>query len=301
MIEALYSKAPHSALYTPLCKVRHVLRDCSYLVSTDGKRLSAVVAYSDDAIELTWALPGRAETLRNLIVQVRHRLKSLTFVPVLETGRRSWSEMLSLQVIGRYFRAKYMQALPGRTDSPPGFSIRTVDPRADLPVVADLMNAAYPSLPRFMDVERLQAMLQTDYYYADAWIFLHDEAIDRPIGVGISGHCAQADEGFIDWVQVLPRYQHRGLGKLLVMESVRRLAAAGCITVSGTLDAPFAMGDLYENCGFGQFRHWSLLGEPAEAAGREAGWPGIQTPAPISPAPPEVTTEKPRPRPTDEP
>ncbi|MFH1143237.1 MAG: GNAT family N-acetyltransferase [Candidatus Eisenbacteria bacterium] len=252
-------------LYTPLCKVRPVLRGCSFLVSTDGRRLSAIVAYGEDSIELTWGLPGRAETLRNLIVQVRNRVRSLTFLPVLETGRRSWSEMLALQVLGRYFRARYVEAVPGHIQAPPGLRIATIDPSTDLPAVVELMNAAYPSLPHFMSLERLRAMIAADYHYADGWFFLRDEEQNRPIGLAISGHCSQTDEGFIDWIQVLPRYRQQGLGAMLVQESVRRLAAAGCITVSGTLDAPFAMGDLYKKCGFGQFRQWTILGQPARA------------------------------------
>lgn len=266
LIEGFYRKAPHLTLYTPLCKIRHVLQECSYLVSTDGKRLSAVVAYDRDAIELTWGLPGHAEILRNLIVQVRNRLKTLAFLPVMETGRRSWSEMLSLQVLGRHFRAVYMEAVPGPVQLPSGLRIIPVDPSSDLQGVVDLMNAAYPSLPRFVDRARLEEMTRAESYYADGWFFLQDDGIGRPIGVAVGGYCPQTDEGFIDWVQVLPRHRHQGLGGLLVQELVRRLAAAGRITVSGSLDAPFAVGELYANCGFGQFRQWTLLGQAPPAA-----------------------------------
>ena len=89
----------------------------------------------------------------------------------------------------------------------------------------------------------------------------------------------------IDWIQVPPRHRHQGLGSLLVRESVRRLAAAGCITVSGSLDAPFAVGDLYKNCGFGQFRQWTILGRAGKAgAPRMPNSPGGPV-IPRAPAP----------------
>jgi len=271
LIEPLYKKAPHLTLYTPLCKVRDVLMGCNYLVSTNGRRLSSVVAYGDDSIELTWSVPERAETLRNLIVQVKNRVPTLTFLPVMETGRTKWNEELSLQVLGRCFRAIYEGPKPGPVSVPAGLRMLTVDPEKDLPTLADLMNSAYPSLPRFIDAERLAVAARAPSYYADGWFFLCDETLARPIGAAVCGYCGETDEGFIDWVQVLPRFRGRGLGVILAREAIRRLAAAGCITVSGSLDAPFAVGELYADCGFGQFRQWSILGQPAVARAPVSG------------------------------
>jgi hypothetical protein len=98
LIKALYEQSPHAALYAPFCKVRAKLEACEHLVSTDGRRLSAVLSFADDSIEFTWSLAGRALSLRNLIAQAQRRMGTLTFVPVLETGRKSWSEMLGLPV-----------------------------------------------------------------------------------------------------------------------------------------------------------------------------------------------------------
>ncbi len=87
LTKTLYAQAPHATLHAPYCKVKHLLAGCQFLVSTDGKRLSAVVAYTNDSVEFTWSLAGRSETLRNLIAQVRRRLARVTFLPVMETGR----------------------------------------------------------------------------------------------------------------------------------------------------------------------------------------------------------------------
>jgi len=265
LIEGLYRRAPHATLYTPLCKIRDVLRGCHYLVSTDGERLSAVVAYTDDAIEATWALPGRAEILRNLIAQVQRRLEALSFLPVMETGRRSWSQMLGLQVLGRYFRARHVAPLPGPPTIPAGFRLVTVDVAKDLPAVVRLMNMAYPSLPDFVDMRDVEGMTSAPYHFPDGWFFLREETHRHPVGMAVNGYCPDSDEGFIDWIQVLPRYRRHGLGSLLVTESIRRLAAASFITVSGSLDAPFAVGDLYRKCGFGQTRQWTILGKQASS------------------------------------
>ncbi len=265
LIKTLYTQAPHATLYTPLCKAAPVLQQCHYLVSTDGERLSAILAYTSDSIEFAWSLPGRAETLRNLIVQVKRRLKVLSFVPVMETGRRSWSEMLGLQPLGRYFRALYCGPAPVAPVLPPDLEIVSCESDADLENAAALMNAAYPSLPRLASVEGLRQMTRAAYYYPEGWFFLRDRRSGRDIGLAVNGYCRDVGEGFVEWVQVLPAFRQRGLGVLLVQESVHRLRASRCITVAGSLDAPFAVGDLYEKCGFAQTRQWTILSQRVTA------------------------------------
>ena len=146
LIKALYREQPHAALYAPLCKVRDVLVQCRYLASTDGQRLSAAVAYTDDSIEFAWALPGRAETLRNLIVQARHRLRQVTFVAVMETGSRSWSQVLGLPILGRYYRSYMATPESSDVELPDEYRFLPIDPATDAEQAATLLNHAYPSL-----------------------------------------------------------------------------------------------------------------------------------------------------------
>jgi ribosomal protein S18 acetylase RimI-like enzyme len=173
--------------------------------------------------------------------------------------------MLKLRVLGRYFRARHIAPLPGPPAVPAGFRLTGVDAARDLPDVVRLMNMAYPSLPDFVDLRDVEEMIGAPYYFPDGWFLLREETHGHPIGLAVNGYCSDSDEGFIDWIQVLPRYRRRSLGSLLVTESIRRLAAASFITVSGSLDAPFAVGDLYSKCGFGQTRQWTILGRPSRA------------------------------------
>lgn len=265
----LYTQGPHAALYTPLCKVMDVLEECQYLVSTDGQRLSALVAYSDDSIEYTWSLAGRAETLRNLIVQVQHRLGALPFLPVMETGRRSWSQLLGLPLLGRYFRAYLPKPTPPQVGVPAGFEIIPFNPQEDVEEANRLMNHAYPSLRRLTSPGRLREMMQTSFYFPAGWFFLRHEVSGRRVGLAICGYGQEMEEGFIDWIQIAPRFRHQGLGAVLVRESIRRLCdKSRFITASGSLDAPFVLGELYSECGFEQMRQWTILGQSSGVADR---------------------------------
>ena len=59
-------------------------------------------------------------------------------------------------------------------------------------------------------------------------------------------------EGIIEWVQVLPEYRGRGLGKKIVDVLLNRLKSIGAsfVTVSGNLDNTSKPLELYRKCGF---------------------------------------------------
>lgn len=270
LIRTLYDRAPHTTLYTPYCKIRERLETCSFLGSTDGHRLCAALAYSSDTIEFSWAANGRRGTLQNLLAALLRRIGTPTFLPLIEGGRRSWSRRLELPLRDRCFRALHGGDTPAAGELPAEYRFEDCDPARDLPDAARLMNAAYPSLPRFMTPERLRGMIEKDYYFAPGWFFLTDRTRQR-VGLAISGYDREMDEGFIDWVELLPRLRQRGLGRLLVCESLRRLASARWVTVAGSLDAPFVAGGLYRRCGFHQTAHWSILGsQKTTREGRDA-------------------------------
>jgi ribosomal protein S18 acetylase RimI-like enzyme len=250
--------------------VRGRLEACQHLVSTDGQRISAVLAYAGDSIEFTWSLAGRALSLHNLITQAQRRTGGIRFLPVLETGRKSWSEMLGLSVLGRYFRAHMPvpQAPPG--EMPEGYAFTGFDPERDLEVAARIMNAAYPSLRRLATPEKLKRMTQAPYHDPSGWFFLVEAQGSQPVGLAISSYCSEMREGFIEWIEVIPRLRHRGFGSLLTHECIRRLAVkARFVTTQGSLDAPFVHGGLYRKCGFDRIRQWTILGLPGGADGRE--------------------------------
>lgn len=269
LIKALYRERPHATLHMPFCKVRDVLERCHFLASTDGLRLSAAVAYTEDSIEFAWALPGRAETLRNLIVQARHRLKQVSYLAVMETGSRSWSQVLDLPILGRYYRSCFRDPRPPEVNLPRDFSFVSLDPERDAGRVTDIIHRAYPSLRRLVTAEQLQAMAKLAFYQPEHWFFLRHDGSGETVGVALGGFCSEMEEGFIDWVEVVPRFRGRGLGRCLILESIRHLCGSSrFITWTGSLDAPFVVGDLYKHCGFTRTRQWTVLGEGTRSTAR---------------------------------
>jgi ribosomal protein S18 acetylase RimI-like enzyme len=170
--------------------------------------------------------------------------------------------MLGLPVLGRYFRAHLAVAEAPASSIPSGYAISNFDPDRDLEAASRLMNAAYPSLRQLMTPEKLRRMAEAPHYDPRQWFFLIETSSSQPVGFAIHGYCDELREGFIDWIEVLPRLRHRGFGSLLTHECIRRLAdRASFITTQGSLDAPFVHGDLYKKCGFERIRQWTILGQ----------------------------------------
>ena len=77
---------------------------------------------------------------------------------------------------------------------------------------------------------------------------------------GIAEFDEVCQEGIIEWVQVLPEYKGRGLGKKIVDVLLNRLKSIGAsfVTVSGNLDNTSKPLELYRKCGFAGDDIWYI-------------------------------------------
>jgi ribosomal protein S18 acetylase RimI-like enzyme len=86
------------------------------------------------------------------------------------------------------------------------------------------------------------------------WLWVRSRASDEVVGLGISTYQPCIRECYLDWIQVLPEYQGRGLGRLLVSEMVRRaIRKSDIIRVTGMAD------DFYRKCGFAGTERWCII------------------------------------------
>jgi ribosomal protein S18 acetylase RimI-like enzyme len=68
-------------------------------------------------------------------------------------------------------------------------------------------------------------------------------------------------EASIEWVQVAPEYQKRGIGRALVCEVLRRLdTRAAFVTAAGEVEDRDNPGAFFRRCGFTGQDVWWLLG-----------------------------------------
>ena len=103
-------------------------------------------------------------------------------------------------------------------------------------------------------------MLWTQHpvYDKALWIWIADKITGEYIGLGIAEYDRGVNEGSLEWIQVLPEYRGKGVGKAIVNELLRRLQKADFITVSGRADDK-AAERLYRTCGFEGDDIWCVV------------------------------------------
>jgi GNAT superfamily N-acetyltransferase len=92
------------------------------------------------------------------------------------------------------------------------------------------------------------------------WLWVIDEARDIPAGLGIADLDRDIGEGSLEWMQVLPAYRSRGLGRSIVLALLVRLEQrAAFTTVAGLAGDPTNPEGLYRRRGFTGRDVWWLL------------------------------------------
>jgi GNAT superfamily N-acetyltransferase len=118
----------------------------------------------------------------------------------------------------------------------------------ELDAVADLIDRCYPHLQP--SPETVAAWTHHPAFDADLWLWVWDRAADRPAGLGIAELDPTVGEGSLEWIQMLPDYRSRGLGRALVAALLARLGDAAFVTVGGEVHASGQPERFYRRCGF---------------------------------------------------
>jgi len=97
-------------------------------------------------------------------------------------------------------------------------------------------------------------------YDRDLWIAVTERGCDEIIASGIAELDTDIKEGILEWIQVLPEYRGKGLGKFIVNELLWRMKdQAEFVTVSGKVDNETHPRELYIACGFFGEEIWHVM------------------------------------------
>lgn len=152
----------------------------------------------------------------------------------------------------RFFRLYHdLQGIPEACI--PGLEITTVRER-DYDAVLEIIRASYPGIR--VDREWLDELTRTPAYAPELWLLAAVDGV--PAGCILADFDPQTREGILEWVQVLPAFRHRGVGKALVWEALRR-TRGDFATVSGDKDNDTFPEALYRSCGFTGDDVWHIL------------------------------------------
>ena len=103
-------------------------------------------------------------------------------------------------------------------------------------------------------------MVTDRVYNPNLWVFIYDEVTNENVALGISHYDNIVGELELDWIQVLPGYRGKGLGKYIVFKTLlSKPKAAKFCTVSGNIDNPNSPEKLYRNMNFKGTDIWHIL------------------------------------------
>ena len=156
-----------------------------------------------------------------------------------------------------YFRLIHKGSPPGY-NCPPGFVLADVDPGVEIQAVAALIRACYSDMQ--IDMDTVLSWLEHPVYDPTLWVWVMDIKQGTPAGLGIAELDEGVPEASLEWIQVLPSYRGRGLGRVIVAELLRRVSnRVAFTTVSGRVDNATHPERLYRQCGFTGSDVWWLL------------------------------------------
>jgi len=145
----------------------------------------------------------------------------------------------------KYFRLKHENKTPlfYKTD----YKIKDVDVSRETKQAAEFINRCYEDI-NLAEID-IRLWTHRPVYDKKLWIWITDKTTEEYLGLGIAEYDKEIKEGSLEWIQVLPEYQGKGVGKAIVNELLRRMQKADFIIVSGSVDDIFAE-KLYRSCGF---------------------------------------------------
>ena len=158
---------------------------------------------------------------------------------------RDWNGQYS--TFQRFFRMKHDL----KDICPIDFDYDTLSIDHQAAQLSEMINASYKHENIVVSEQDILQWKQRETFHEDLCIYINTDN-GKMVASGIAEFDKTCREGSIEWVQVLPEYRSRGLGKKIVDALLSRLKHIGAdfVTVSGNLDNTSNPLELYKKCGF---------------------------------------------------
>lgn len=159
------------------------------------------------------------------------------------------------------FDRKFFRLIHRLVDIPefyaPGAELEIISPdRVD--ELVSMINRSYSEIR--VSADEIKSLTATPVYCPELWIGAALEG--TLIGSILCDFDAEAGEGVIEWLQVLPEYRGRGVATALICRVLRTMRGfADFATVSGECDNLTKPERVYRRCGFEGNDVWHILHE----------------------------------------
>lgn len=246
---SVYCENPCQVLPNAIWKTLAELESLETSLEVEGNVIAHLEAWGERELFLYWDR-NQANIPHHHLTDLRFALIHQDFVHAIPTAHFITQK--------RYFRLIHRNEPIPKAQPPAGFGIVNVDVGTESHLVADLIGRCYADL--HPSEESVRGWMHHPVFDPELWIWVIDEKKGGPVGLGIAEVDFSVSEASLEWIQVLPSYRGRGLGKSIVRELLSRLRGrVAFTTVSGEVDNQTSPEALYRSCGFRGNDIWWVL------------------------------------------
>lgn len=251
ILEDLYKKDPCKALPNAIWKTNDRLDNlqCSHICTDD--EVLEIKGLDQNGIHILWNKSRKIDqSIRHIMEQAKFMIIHNDYYEQLDTD--------GYNLVKPYFRIKHDNNNILSYSLPEDFYIRQPNAKEEANEISDFIGRCYKDL--HPSPETVKSWTTHRVFENSLWIWIMDKHKKIPAALGIAEFDSSVPEGSLEWIQVLPEYRGRGLGKVLVFELLNRLKGRAVFTtVSGEVDNETNPERLYRSCGFYGDDIWWLL------------------------------------------
>lgn len=154
----------------------------------------------------------------------------------------------------QYFRMEHDMEEIGGCELPDGFDFQNAEPDKEARQISSFIGKCYEDLKP--SAEEVLKWTETPVFHEDLWIWVVAENGTKA-ALGIADRDDRISEVSLEWIQVLPGHEKKGIGKILVNRLLEK-SGADFATVGGRYGEDGPKG-FYESCGFRGEHIWWVL------------------------------------------
>lgn len=138
------------------------------------------------------------------------------------------------------------------------YTIETININTQLEDVVHVINSCYDDIG--VNLSEVREWTKKLVFDNNLWVYIKEIQNNKIAALGIAELDKELKEGMLEWIQVLPYYQGKGLGQAIVNELLNRMREKAIfVTVSGEVDNQTNPEALYRKCGFTGNDVWHIM------------------------------------------
>ncbi len=213
-------------------------------IDTDNRSIFIHYLPNKNLSRLFTELFSSVDLIRGIIP---NRHPNFSFFSSLRTDLTSRKEYFKLE----WLNINYFKLVP---------LTETVTNVSDSKIHAGFINDCYGE--DTIHPQILDKLKEKSGFFDEGWFIIGQK--NQPIASAIVLlNKSPITEGYLDWIQVSPKYRGKGFGKQIVSESIRRIINNSennrIITVVGETNNPTNPLSLYKSLGFDKISKWTLF------------------------------------------